>query len=166
LSRSSVAAKGQRFLGSGGSCVLCANPAGRKTKLIRNFGESFVGNIAPRRLENDGPAAWIPPSGPGQPGFSPFKICTTVGIGSSEDVTAEAVHGYYRAWLQCDPGFRQALWARTLRTFSPMRGNQEDLLRDLITATIGFAKLSDVTHPRRKVECGWSERAVTPGLAM
>jgi DNA-binding phage protein len=56
-----------------------------------------------------------------------------------------------RARVQRDPGFREALLREGLENF--LSGDVETgkiILRDFINATVGFAKLSDVTHRSAK----------------
>jgi hypothetical protein len=56
-----------------------------------------------------------------------------------------------RARAKRDPGFRKALLQEGIETF--LSGDVETgkiLLRDFINATVGFSKLSDVTHRSAK----------------
>src|SRR5437879_11762571 len=56
-----------------------------------------------------------------------------------------------RARVKRDPGFRKALLRAGIENF--LSGDVETgkiILRDFITATVGFTKLSDVTHRSAK----------------
>jgi hypothetical protein len=56
-----------------------------------------------------------------------------------------------RARVQRDPGFRKALLREGIENF--LSGDVETgkiILRDFINATVGFAKLSDITHRSAK----------------
>jgi hypothetical protein len=63
-----------------------------------------------------------------------------------------------RARVKRDPGFRKALLREGIENF--LSGDVETgkiILRDFINATVGFTKLSDVTHRlicRRQKACG------------
>ncbi len=55
-----------------------------------------------------------------------------------------------RARVKRDPGFRKALLREGIENF--LSGDVETgkiILRDFINATVGFAKLSNVTHRRK-----------------